>query len=363
MVTFTSEADMEELAARTEITVKGRRCLVINPNRREIAVRVHWVPPKVPDELLIRQFERFGRVQRVVREGWQKSGLTHMTGTTRIFHVIPSTPTSLEAIPHQATLNGCRILIEVPGRPSLCLRCYHTGHYRKNCSTPWCRACRAYGHDETNCTQSYASRAKQRTPARNLEEYMDADDMAAMMSTEGPEAAAHPPTPLQASPHVPSPPVNTDVPAQEAGQLHEAEGKREEKSEDNETSGLRPSVSSEPNAHAERGNGNETHRPPPLAAGITADRTVGTKGTEENASSVDDVRPLPPEATGRQKEPQRGRPNTRKQVAPSQTPCKEKEETPAMPARVEKWSATGPTRAARPVNSRKRSRSGVAKLP
>ncbi|KAH9365964.1 hypothetical protein HPB48_016631 [Haemaphysalis longicornis] len=138
-----------------------------------------------------------------------KSGLTHMTCTTRIFHVIPSTPTSLEAIPHQATLNGCPILIEVPGRPSLCLRGYHTGHYRKNCSTPWCRACRAYGHDQNNCTQSYVSRAKQRTPARNLEEYMDADDMAAMMSTEGPEAATHPPPPLQASPHVPSPPVNT----------------------------------------------------------------------------------------------------------------------------------------------------------
>lgn len=140
MVTFTSEEDLEELAARTEITVKGRRCLIINPNRREIAVRVHWVPPKVPDELLTRQFERFGRVQRVVREGWQTPGLVHMTGTTRIFHVIPSTPTSLEAIPHQATINGSPILIEVPGRPSLCLRCYHTGHYRKNCSTPWCRA-------------------------------------------------------------------------------------------------------------------------------------------------------------------------------------------------------------------------------
>lgn len=193
MATFTSEADIKELAERTEITVKGRRCLVINPNCREIAVRVHWVPPKVPDELLIRQFQRFG--------------LTHMTGTTSIFHVIPSSPTSLEAIPHQATINDSPILIEVPGRPSLCLRCYDTGHYRKNCSTPWCRACRAYGHGQTNCTQSYASRAKQRMPPRNREEYMDADDMAAMMSTERPGAAAPPPLALQASPHVPSPPV------------------------------------------------------------------------------------------------------------------------------------------------------------
>ncbi|KAH9359938.1 hypothetical protein HPB48_007061 [Haemaphysalis longicornis] len=268
-----------------------------------------------------------------------------MTGTTRIFHVIPSTPTSLEAIPHQATLNGGPILIEVPGRSSLCLRCYHNGQYRKNCSTPWCRACRAYGHDETNCTpnctQSYASRAKQRTPARTLEEYMDADDMAAIMSTEGPEAAAHPPPPLQASPHVPSPPVNTDVPAQEAGQLHEAEGR--EKRRAKTTRRLASDLQSAPGATRTPREGTETRHtaPPPLAAGITADRTMGTKGTEENASSVDDVRPLSPEATGRQKEPQRGRLSTRKQAAPSQKACKEKEETPAMPGAIREMVSDG----------------------
>ncbi|KAH9378101.1 hypothetical protein HPB48_000194 [Haemaphysalis longicornis] len=214
----------------------------------------------------------------------------------RIFHVIPTTPTSLEAIPHQATINSSHILIEVPGRPSLGLRCYHAGHYRNNSSTPLCHACRAYVNDQTSCTQSYASRAKQRTPAWNFEQYINAGDMAGLNSSEGPGAAAHRPPPLPASPHVPSPPVNTA-----------------------------------PNAHAERGNGNETQQPPTPEAGISADRTVETKGTEENASSVDDVGPLIPEATDRQKEPQRGRPNIRKRAAAAQKPSKEKEEPPAMP--------------------------------
>lgn len=119
---------------------------------------------------------------------------------------------------------------------------------------------------------------------------MDADDMAAMMSAEVPAAAAPATPPLQASPHVP--PVNTPAPAQEAGQLDEAEGKREEKSEENETLGVQPSDSFEPNAHAERGSASETQHPPPPAVGITADRKVGTKGTEEKASTVDDVGPL-----------------------------------------------------------------------
>ncbi|KAH9382618.1 hypothetical protein HPB48_023166 [Haemaphysalis longicornis] len=129
MATFTSEENTQQLAAHSEITLKGRWCLVINPNHSEIALKVHWVLPKVPDELLIRQVERFGQVQRVVRKGWQKPGLAHMTGTTRVFHVIPSTPTSLEAIPHQATINGNAILIKVTGRLPLCLHCYSTKHY------------------------------------------------------------------------------------------------------------------------------------------------------------------------------------------------------------------------------------------
>ncbi|KAH9369453.1 hypothetical protein HPB48_014367 [Haemaphysalis longicornis] len=150
MVTFRSENEMEALAARTEIMVKGRRCLVINPNQREVAAKVHWLPPRVPDELILRQLERFGRVQRVVRDGWRKSGLAHMTGTSRVYHIIPSSPTSLENMPHQATVQGCPVLIEVAGRPALCLRCYPTGHYRRSCKTPWCRSCRSFGHDHTN---------------------------------------------------------------------------------------------------------------------------------------------------------------------------------------------------------------------
>ncbi|KAH9361175.1 hypothetical protein HPB48_020837 [Haemaphysalis longicornis] len=89
MVTFRSENEMEASAAQTS---EGK------------AMPGHQPEPTVPDELIVRQLERFGRVQRVVRDGWRKPGLAHMTGTSRVYHIIPSSPTSLEKIPHQATV-------------------------------------------------------------------------------------------------------------------------------------------------------------------------------------------------------------------------------------------------------------------
>ncbi|KAH9375644.1 hypothetical protein HPB48_021489 [Haemaphysalis longicornis] len=183
-ITFSSENEMESLATPTEIVVKGKRCLVINPNRREVPV---------PGELIVRQLECFGCVQRVVRDPWRKAGLAHMTATSRVYHIISSSPTSL------ATVQGCPILIEVAGRPASCLRCYHTGHCRRSFQTPWCRSCRSFSHDRANCTISYAARTKQRASGRpKLEEYMDANDMAAMMSNKEEPVA----TPLMTTPAV-----------------------------------------------------------------------------------------------------------------------------------------------------------------
>ncbi|KAH9378609.1 hypothetical protein HPB48_018317 [Haemaphysalis longicornis] len=77
-----------------------------------------------------------------------------------------------------------------------------------------------------------------------------------------------------------------------------------------------------------------------VKAGITADRTVGTKGTGENASSVDDGCPPSPEVTGPQKEPQGGRPNTRKQTPLRKSLARKRRRRQRCRARVEKRSAT-----------------------
>ncbi|KAH9374847.1 hypothetical protein HPB48_011144 [Haemaphysalis longicornis] len=125
-----------------------------------------------------------------------------MTGTSSVYHIMPSSPTSIENIPHHATVQRCPILIQVAGRPTLCLQLYHMGHYRRSCQTPCCRSCPSFGYDHTNCTLSYAARTKQRASVwPQVEEYMNADDMAAMIGTTSQEAGEALPFPSSLPPN------------------------------------------------------------------------------------------------------------------------------------------------------------------
>ena len=53
------------------------------------------------------------------------------------------------------------VLLTVPHRPPLCLRCKLTGHIRAECATPYCLGCKRFGHTEPWCTHkgSYTSAA------------------------------------------------------------------------------------------------------------------------------------------------------------------------------------------------------------
>ncbi|KAH9379941.1 hypothetical protein HPB48_011300 [Haemaphysalis longicornis] len=53
MAAFSSDNDMETLSAQTEIIVKEKRCLVLNLNKREVTAKVQWLPPNVPDGLIV----------------------------------------------------------------------------------------------------------------------------------------------------------------------------------------------------------------------------------------------------------------------------------------------------------------------
>lgn len=63
---------------------------------------------------------------------------------------------TLDRIPRQLRLGGGTVLVVVPGRPPICLRCRTTGHIRKDCRVPRCSECRAFGHEQADCTRSYA---------------------------------------------------------------------------------------------------------------------------------------------------------------------------------------------------------------
>ena len=51
------------------------------------------------------------------------------------------------------------LLVTIAGRQPLCLRCRHNGHFRRECTTPFCRHCAQFCHLTETCAAagSYAS--------------------------------------------------------------------------------------------------------------------------------------------------------------------------------------------------------------
>lgn len=83
------------------------------------------------------------------------------------FHVILSTPTSLQMVPHQAPINSNPILIEVSFRPPVCLR---GGSTQKAEIYLGVVGAAPTAMTKKNCTQSYAATVGQGTLAKNPQE-------------------------------------------------------------------------------------------------------------------------------------------------------------------------------------------------
>ncbi|XP_040076818.2 uncharacterized protein LOC115311799 [Ixodes scapularis] len=63
---------------------------------------------------------------------------------------------SLENLPHQLRTCGGNVLVVVPGRAPICLRCHRAGHIRRDCRVPRCNLCQAFGHEASSCVKTYA---------------------------------------------------------------------------------------------------------------------------------------------------------------------------------------------------------------
>ncbi|KAM7284368.1 hypothetical protein ISCGN_001462 [Ixodes scapularis] len=146
----------EKLLQAGEIQVKGRRCLAIDPYRREVRVKLHWVTFDVPVDTVRRAFEPYGEVKSVVREMWKVDGLVGVESTTLSVVLTLRQDLTLESLPHQLRFYGGTVLVVVPGRAPVCLRCRRIGHIRRECRAPWCSECRGFGHESTDCTRRYA---------------------------------------------------------------------------------------------------------------------------------------------------------------------------------------------------------------
>ncbi|KAG0437857.1 hypothetical protein HPB47_017253 [Ixodes persulcatus] len=93
------------LVARSELVVKGKRCLVIDPSVRVLTVKVHWVPIPTPDEVVKQLLTPFGRVKRVKREMWRREVFGNLETITRNLSMILGDGIGPDKLPHQGNID------------------------------------------------------------------------------------------------------------------------------------------------------------------------------------------------------------------------------------------------------------------
>ncbi|KAM7304845.1 uncharacterized protein ISCGN_014745, partial [Ixodes scapularis] len=168
-----SAAAKERLLQLGRLTVKGKLCIPVDPNRQEVRAKLHWVPFDVSNDTLRKALEEYGTVHEVTKEKWRVEGFEDIESTTRIAKLTLKEGKTPENLPHQLRLQGGTILVVVPGRAPLCLRCRRQGHIRRDCRVPRCGHCRGFGHVAQDCARTYASAVVSRASDEGCDLIMD----------------------------------------------------------------------------------------------------------------------------------------------------------------------------------------------
>ncbi|KAM7314187.1 hypothetical protein ISCGN_003972 [Ixodes scapularis] len=157
MATMANPAAAEKLKAVKELKVKGKKCLIIDPNSKDVKIKLLWLPLHLDEKKVAEALAPFGTVRSVAREKWRVPGMENMETMNReVCMTLHDTATS-ESIPHLLKVAGSQTLVVMSGRPPLCLRCKRVVHIRRQCRTPKCARCNRYGHQSDECYSSYAS--------------------------------------------------------------------------------------------------------------------------------------------------------------------------------------------------------------
>ncbi|XP_077564668.1 uncharacterized protein LOC144180156 [Haemaphysalis longicornis] len=183
LVNFRSDDAKKKLLEAGRLDVKGHTCLVIDPNKQELRVKLHWVSFDVSNEAIRRAFAVYGEVKDVASDRWRAADFETADSTTRVLRLVLREVVTPECLPHQVPLGKGKALVVVPGRAPVCLRCRTAGHIRRECRVPKCTECHAFGHEQADCTRTYA---------RAVGRGADADRDELLMDEEEAETAATP---------------------------------------------------------------------------------------------------------------------------------------------------------------------------
>lgn len=201
MLTLKTAESKRRVVEAAELNVKGKRCVVIDPDTADIRMKLHWIPFHVSDDAVRKALEPFGKTKEITRDVWRAEGFAGIQSTTRLVRLSLKEGVTLDRLPHELRIADGKVLVVVPGRPQLCLRCKGFGHIRRECRRPRCERCGRYGHERANCVITYATvtEAAATADVPNLD--MDEEEAEAMAEGDVVQVAAA----LTTTPNQPEP--------------------------------------------------------------------------------------------------------------------------------------------------------------
>ncbi|KAK8770386.1 hypothetical protein V5799_013150 [Amblyomma americanum] len=157
LVRFRTQEAKDAVLAAGGLSVKGGYCAIIDPCRKEIMVKIHWVPFHIASETLRKALSEFGEVMEIWHEERNVRGFESAESTTRVARMVLKEGVTAEEQPHLFKFYGGSILMVVPGRAPVRLRCRRRRHNRHDCQKPRCTKSRAFGHVREDSIRTYAN--------------------------------------------------------------------------------------------------------------------------------------------------------------------------------------------------------------
>ncbi|KAH7944735.1 hypothetical protein HPB51_028548 [Rhipicephalus microplus] len=169
--------DKDALLKTGGLRVKGGFCAIIEPIQHDVTVKIHWVDFAVSNESIRQTLGEFGEVLEISNDNWTVAGFEHAISRTRVVRLKLKEGVVLEDLPHLFKIGGSTVLLVAPGWALFCLRCHMQGHIRRDCQTPRCGVCRAFGIEIQDCVRSYARVTKTVLPTDDAQDnLMDAEE-------------------------------------------------------------------------------------------------------------------------------------------------------------------------------------------
>ncbi|KAK8765753.1 hypothetical protein V5799_031636, partial [Amblyomma americanum] len=119
LVRFRTQEAKDAVLAAGGLSVKGGYCVIIDPCRQEIKVKIHWAPFHIPGKTTFRKaLSELGEVMEVRYEEKNVPGFESAESTTRVARMVLKEGVTAEELPHLFKFHGGSVLVVVPGAAS-----------------------------------------------------------------------------------------------------------------------------------------------------------------------------------------------------------------------------------------------------